>query len=107
MKQTAVNWLIEQLNLIEWIEDDGLPHIHLKIVEEAKEMEKQQIMDAVEYHIDLLNQTEISNNEIKLASIERLKIRLESSENIQIASADALGFFIGAEWYREQLKQRQ
>ena len=45
MKQTAVNWLIEQLNLIEWIEDDGLPHIHLKIVEEAKEMEEKQRKD--------------------------------------------------------------
>jgi hypothetical protein len=46
----------------------------------------------------------ISNQQIKLASIERLKLRLEDSEDIRIASADALGFFIGAEWYREQLE---
>lgn len=36
MKQTAVEWLVEQFNLQAYI-----PHI-----EKAKEMEKQQIMDA-------------------------------------------------------------
>ena len=101
MTQTAVEFLFNEL----W----ELPKDKFNwntILSKAKEMEKKQIMDAVEYHIDLLNEIEISNNEIKLASIERLKIRLESSENIQIASADALGFFIGAEWYREQLKNK-
>lgn len=48
---------------------------------------------------------EISNEEIKIASIERFKLRSEDS-NIEIAAADSLGFFIGAEWYREQLKNK-
>jgi predicted ATPase with chaperone activity len=48
-------------------------------------------------------QKKITNAEIKLASIERLRCRLEDTD-LQIASADSLGFFIGAEWYRDQLK---
>lgn len=43
MKQTAVLWLIDQLNLKEWIKEDGLP-FHLKILDEAISLEKQQII---------------------------------------------------------------
>ena len=41
-KQTAVEWLIEELN------DNGFSHLDLAadIIEQAKEMEKQQIIDA-------------------------------------------------------------
>jgi hypothetical protein len=46
MKQTAIDFLIEKLQLIEWIEDDGQPHEQFKIIVQAKEMEKQQIIDA-------------------------------------------------------------
>jgi len=38
---TAVEWLIEQFNTVEFIYDD-----RSKILEQAKEMEKQQIIDA-------------------------------------------------------------
>jgi len=48
-------------------------------------------------------QKKITNAEIKSASIERLKLMLEDND-MQIAAADSLGFFIGAEWYREYLK---
>jgi hypothetical protein len=42
MKQTAVEWLIEELN------DNGFSHLDLAadIIEQAKEMEKEQIKDA-------------------------------------------------------------
>ena len=41
-KQTAVEWLIEELN------DNGFSHLDLAadIIEQAKEMEKEQIKDA-------------------------------------------------------------
>ena len=39
MKQTAVEWLVEQLPLIQ---QEGLRYV----IEEAKEMEKEQIMEA-------------------------------------------------------------
>lgn len=42
MKQTAIDWLVNELPTIDW--DD--PYYKAKL-EEAKEMEKQQIMKAV------------------------------------------------------------
>ena len=44
MKQTAVEWLVEQFNLQAYI-----PHI-----EQAKEMEKQQIIDANRDGVDMV-----------------------------------------------------
>ncbi len=41
MKQTAVQWLIEHLNL-----DETSPNYNKLIIEQAKEMEKEQIIDA-------------------------------------------------------------
>ena len=45
MKKTAVEWLLEELN------DNGFSHLDLAtdIIEQAKEMEMQQIMDAVNF----------------------------------------------------------
>jgi hypothetical protein len=45
MKQTAVEWLIDELK------DNGIEYLDLayEIIEKAKEMEKQQINDAVEW----------------------------------------------------------
>jgi hypothetical protein len=42
---TAVEWLIDELT------DNGIPHLDLayEIIEQAKEMEKQQIIDAAKY----------------------------------------------------------
>jgi hypothetical protein len=45
-KQTAIEWLVEHLPLIQ---QEGLRYI----IEEAKEIERQQIIDA--YHINPLN----------------------------------------------------
>ena len=45
MKQTAVEWLVEQMKLDELFNADYF-------IEQAKEMEKQQIIDA--YHINPL-----------------------------------------------------
>jgi hypothetical protein len=41
MKQTAVQWLIEHLNL-----DETSPNYNKLIIEQAKEMEKEQIINA-------------------------------------------------------------
>jgi hypothetical protein len=41
MKQTAVEWLVDQV-------EDYIGLIPVDIIEQAKEMEKQQIMDAVD-----------------------------------------------------------
>ena len=43
MKQTAVEWLVEQFDLE--MQDD----FHLTKINQAKEMEKQQIIDACKY----------------------------------------------------------
>jgi hypothetical protein len=46
-KQTAVEWLIQKLTNRENGFFDGFPHLSIdKIYEQAKQMEKEQIMDA-------------------------------------------------------------
>jgi len=45
---TAVDYLIKSLDLINWIEDDGKPHEQLKILDQALELEKEQIIKAFE-----------------------------------------------------------
>ncbi len=50
MKQTAVEWLIDQLtetNFL-WLSDKPEMNELIKIIEQAKEMEKEQIIDAFE-----------------------------------------------------------
>jgi hypothetical protein len=89
-KQLATEWLREKL-----FNDFGFSFSD-NIFEEASKLEIK----------NMTLKKKISNKEIKLASIARLKLRLEDG-NLQIASADALGFFIGAEWYREQLKKNK
>ena len=100
MKQTAVNWLIEQLNLIEWIEDDGLPHIHLKIVEEAKEMEKEQ-MNLSEIK-GISNTINYKNSIAEISDEEIFNEAHKKYEGIW----ECLKFEEGAKWYREQLKNK-
>jgi hypothetical protein len=60
MKQTAVQWLIEHLNL-----DETSPNYNKLIIEQAKEMEKEQIMDAAKIMLEgkviLFNSTEIGD----------------------------------------------
>jgi hypothetical protein len=69
MTQTAIEWLIEQCPRIETI-------VASSVLEQAKEMEKQQI--------------EISDEEIEKA--------------VKNPMHDAYDFREGAKWYREQLK---
>jgi len=45
---TAVDYIIKSLDLINWIEDDGQPHEQLKILDQALELEKEQIIKAFE-----------------------------------------------------------
>jgi hypothetical protein len=52
-KQTAVEWLIEKIQLTDTIIDNGessyvilFPNLKLKDIKQAKAMEKEQIMDA-------------------------------------------------------------
>lgn len=85
---TAVEWL-EELYQSRKLTCEIRPDEFAK----AKKMEKKR-------------QKKVTNAEIKLASIKRLKIRLQDSD-MQIAAADSLGFFIGAEWYRDQLKNKK
>ena len=44
MKQTAVEWLIEQVNHFSW--NNVIIDIPKEIIEQAKEMEKQQIVES-------------------------------------------------------------
>ena len=54
MKQTAVEWLIEKL-------DQNFDYVADTLIEQAKEMEKQQIMDA--YRIGYINYLPTTNSE--------------------------------------------
>ena len=93
---TAVEFIREKLFCDEyWFEKLTFE----QIIEQAKEMEKKQIMDAVEYHIDLLNETEISDEEIEKAANE-------NSINYKQRYMASRSFMDGAEWYREQLKNK-
>ena len=60
MKKTAVQWLIEHLNL-----DETSPNYNKLIIEQSKEMEKEQIMDAAKIMLEgkviLFNSTEIGD----------------------------------------------
>jgi len=53
-KQTAVEWLIEQLNKNTWYDESNCPQVNIGVInlEQAKEMEKQQIIDAVVWFDD-------------------------------------------------------
>lgn len=103
--QTAVEWLDEQIQERVIAQDVVARKMIIEISIEdymdvkrlAKEMEKKQIMDAVKYHIDLLNETEISDEEI-----EKESERLYPGVDRQV---DRMLFINGAKWYREQLKK--
>lgn len=127
-KQTAVEWLKKELEEygdpqyceLTWNELDEL-------CEQAKEMEKQQIIDIVEksratgltaeyllltYGSDEIeksekpinltsSQTEISDEEIKEVAYRYKEDELEDTWEAGISFMD------GAKWYREQLKKKQ
>ena len=61
MKQTAVEWLIEMFN----ITNVNLSH-HRSIIEQAKEMEKEQIIDTYETsHISMMSAEQYYNETFK------------------------------------------
>jgi hypothetical protein len=45
-KMTAVEWLIEQVNSENYQKAFGQTYISVDLIEQAKEMEKEQVMDA-------------------------------------------------------------
>ena len=122
-QQTAVNWMIDEL-IKKHVGKVGNEYV--EIFEEAKEMEKQQIIDVFEmgrFNIDdmgngeeyynetygskgsdtnsekpnvLSSQTEISDEEIEKAA--------RDYDNAVIYGPPLLHFEQGAFWYREQLK---
>jgi hypothetical protein len=49
MSKTAVNWLEEQIKKHTWYDEEGFGYINVSSldIEQAKEMEKKQIIDAV------------------------------------------------------------
>lgn len=47
MKQTAVEWLAEQITTVKWKMSDVTDRN--SIIEQAKEMEKQQMIEAIDY----------------------------------------------------------
>lgn len=125
MKQTAVEWLIVQikndhidkaLTGLEWI----------KIFEQAKEMEKQQIIDTFDaglfdgtmddindrMHKHYYNETYGSkgSDEQRIYGDHTIQILEISDEDIEEYakknSFQYYEFITGAKWYREQLKQK-
>ena len=77
---TPVQWLFEQINSNEYTHAFGRTYISSVFLDEALEMEKQQL--------------EISDEEI------------EAAASVGNLTAE-LAFINGAKWYREQLKSRQ
>jgi hypothetical protein len=50
MKQTAVEWLVEQLDKNTWYDESNYPQANIGVIdfEQAKQMEKEQIIDFVD-----------------------------------------------------------
>jgi hypothetical protein len=87
MKQTAVEWLEKELNAIRLDIDKNVLKFIDKSLEKAKEMEKQQIIDAG--NTCALKQ-HIHNRKVDLMSLEELE---------QFALEDTINF--GEEYYNE------
>jgi hypothetical protein len=61
MKQTAVDWLLEQVNNKGW--GDYMISIPVEVIEQAKEMEKEQMIDfAFNFYYDFCNKTGVPFN---------------------------------------------
>ena len=86
VQQTAVEWLAEQYKKCGVLTEERL--------KKAKQMEKEQ--------------TEISDEEIwKEANNSANKNSINDDYDLGVFKGQLSGFFDGAKWYREQLKQRQ
>jgi hypothetical protein len=85
MKQTAVEWLVNEANLLEnngWI---------LPLIEQAKEMEKQQIIDA-------------GNSCALKQAIHNRKLDLMSLEQLEEFALEEEAITFGEEYYNETFK---
>lgn len=92
---TATEWLFKEL----W-ECDKDKLTWYSILEKAKQMESEQIFDAVEHHLDLFKETEISDEEIEK------ELNLLFAGNISETVVYKNCFRMGSKWYREQLKSK-
>ena len=102
-KQTAVEWLLatlEQNSIIDldWVDSDT----YYTIINEAKQMEKEQ-NNHTEEHLEMVSsQTEISDDEI-----EKQALTFAKEESYGSLSTDLWkGYVFGAQWYRKQLKKK-
>jgi hypothetical protein len=95
-KQTAVEWLIEQIKKDSNIRLRGLDLDELE--EQAKQMEKEQLENA--------RPQIISNCVIKEIADDDIKRRIKKEYNYTHYE-DRLWMVQGAVWYKEQLKKQQ
>ena len=115
--QTAVEWLIEQLQA----PCRGIPS---HIIEQAKQMEKEQIINAFDEGLDdrfygFSDRSEQYYNETYGSKDIALQNQLESKVITELSDEEiekilfhhsneyAYGFKDAIKWYREQLKSRQ
>jgi hypothetical protein len=67
MKQTAVEWLFTQLDLISLLPREKWIEARKEILEQAKQMEKQQIIEAYETsHISMMSAEQYYNETYEL-----------------------------------------
>jgi sialic acid synthase SpsE len=99
MKQTAVDWLIEQLNIWQTISDEDTNstlNTVRKLLEQAKEMEKAATISKKEI-------VELSDEEI-----EKFAKSINPYPSTKQGSVDwENGFIRAIQWYREQLRQHK
>jgi hypothetical protein len=76
MKQSAVEWLVEQINKNTWYDKSNYPQVNIGVIdfEQAKEMEKEQQDDfAIEFAEWLEDSIYKENNFIKMDVVKRIK----------------------------------
>jgi hypothetical protein len=66
MKQTAVEWLIEQVNSDEYQKAFGQTYISVELIEKALEKEKDQIVVAFDYGRKIYNNSIIDSDQYLL-----------------------------------------
>jgi vacuolar-type H+-ATPase subunit H len=108
MKQTSIEWVLQYLNNVKPSEFCSIEKIK-ELLNQAKEMHKQEIEDAYnKCYEDLSNtQKEVDKLSTYASQLPQQEI---SDEEIQKEAKNHHNYYewsAGAKWYREQLKQRQ
>jgi hypothetical protein len=98
MKQTAVEWLIEEIKpfLSMPIEDA------YKTILQAKQMEREQMAT----NCNQLNKLFLIHGEHQIQMLEISDEQIRSAANNVKSQTTFYSFIEGAKWYREQLKQK-